>query len=117
MANDIRLFDGDKIIVPKLNKSDNKLISKSIKSGLSPKFVEVSIFGSIENPGTILLPQGSSITDLIDLTGPVRPLSGKVVLMRYLNDEKFIKKKINYSFNAPKGSKRNPYILKVIIFQ
>ena len=112
LANDIRLFYGDKIIVPKLNKSDNKLISKSIKSGLSPKFVEVSIFGSIENPGTILLPQGSSITDLIDLTGPVRPLSGKVVLMKYLNDGSFIKKKINYSFNAPKGSKRNPYILE-----
>ena len=44
------------------------------------------------------------------MTGPIKPLSGKIVLIRYLNDGKVLKKNISYSAAAKRGSKRNPYL-------
>ncbi len=109
-SNDIRLFDGDRIFLPKLASASSEIIPKSILSGLSPKFITVDIFGRIENPGTIKLPLEASLSDAIDLTGPIKPLSGKIVLIRYENDGTVVKKNISYSARAKRGSKRNPFI-------
>ena len=49
-------------------------------------------------------------SDVIDLTGPIKPLSGKIVLIRYMKDGTVIKKNISYSATAERGSKRNPYL-------
>ena len=70
----------------------------------------VALYGRVENPGIVKLPLGASLSDAIDLTGPMKPLSGKVVLMRYDKDGTVIKKKISYASRAKKGSKRNPFI-------
>ena len=51
-----------------------------------------------------------TLSDAIDITGPIKPLSGKVVLIRYNSDGSLKKEKISYSAKAPRGSKRNPYI-------
>tara|TARA_B100000579_G_C22355253_1_gene631334 strand:- start:135 stop:437 length:303 start_codon:yes stop_codon:yes gene_type:complete len=53
---DIRLFDGNDIFIPRLQERDVTIIPKSILSGLSPKFINVSISGRIENPGTVKIP-------------------------------------------------------------
>ena len=109
-SNDLRIFDGDRIFLPKLSQKSARQIPKSVLSGLSPKFIEVSIFGRVENPGNIKLPLESTLSDVIDLTGPIRPLSGKIVLIRYEADGTVIKKNISYSARAKKGSKKNPYV-------
>ena len=109
-SNDLRIFDGDRIFLPKLSQSSARQIPKSVLSGLSPKFIEVSIFGRVENPGNIKLPLESTLSDVIDLTGPIRPLSGKIVLIRYEADGTVTKKNISYSARAKKGSQKNPYI-------
>ncbi len=109
-TNDIRIFDGDSLFFPKLSKKDESQIPKSILAGISPKFISVNIFGRVENPGIVKLPLEASLSDAIDLTGPIRPLSGKIVLIRYEKDGSVIKKKISYSANAKRGSKRNPYL-------
>ena len=44
------------------------------------------------------------------MTGPIKPLSGKIVLIRYEIDGTVIKKNISYSASAKRGSKRNPYL-------
>ena len=44
------------------------------------------------------------------MTGPVRPLSGKIVLIRYKNDGTVLKKRISYSARAKRGSRRNPFV-------
>jgi len=108
--NDIRLFDGDRIFLPKLISPSSDNLPKSILSGLSPRFITVDIFGRVENPGNIKLPLESTLSDAIDLTGPIRPLSGKIVLIRYNNDGTVLKKNISYSSRAKRGSKRNPFI-------
>ena len=108
-TNDIRIFDGDSLFFPKLSKSNPNQIPKSILSGISPKFISVNLFGRVENPGVVKLPLEATLSDAIDLSGPIKPLSGKIVLIRYEKDGKVTKKKISYSANAKRGSKRNPF--------
>ena len=109
-SNDLRIFDGDSIFLPKLSQFAENQIPKSVLSGLSPKFITVDIFGQIENPGTIRLPLEASLSDAINLTGPKKPLSGKIILIRYNKDGTILNKTISYSARAKKGSKRNPFI-------
>ena len=109
-TNDIRLFDGDRIFLPKLAIASSDIIPKSILSGLSPRFITVDIFGRVENPGTVKLPLEATLSDAINLTGPIRPLSGKIVLIRYNKDGTIMNKNISYSARAKKGSKRNPFV-------
>ena len=109
-TNDIRLFDGDRIFLPKLATASSDIIPKSILSGLSPRFITVDIFGRVENPGTIKLPLEAALSDALNLTGPIKPLSGKIVLIRYNKDGTVLNKNISYSAIAKKGSKRNPFV-------
>ncbi len=109
-TNDIRLFDGDRIFLPELATASSDIIPKSILNGISPRFITVDIFGRVENPGNVSLPLESTLSDAIDLTGPIRPLSGKIILLRYNKDGTIFKKNISYSAKAKRGSKRNPYI-------
>ncbi len=107
---DIRIFDGDILFFPKLSQSNPNQLPKSILSGISPRFISVNLFGRIENPGVVKLPLEASLSDAIDLSGPIKPLSGKVVLIRYQKDGTILKENISYSARAKKGSKRNPYL-------
>ncbi len=109
-TNDIRLFDGDRIFLPKLASASSDILPKSILSGLSPRFITVDIFGRVENAGTVKLPLEAALSDAIDLTGPIKPLSGKIVLIRYNRDGTILKKNISYSARAKRGSRRNPFI-------
>jgi len=109
-TNDIRLFNGDVLLIPELSKASNTQIPKSILSGLSPRFITVALYGRVENPGIVKLPLGASLSDAVDLTGPMKPLSGKIVLVRYDKDGTVIKKNISYASRAKRGSKRNPFI-------
>ena len=109
-TSDIRIFDGDVLFFPKLSKKNPNQISKAILSGISPKFISVNLFGRVENPGVIKVPLEAALSDAIDLSGPIKPLSGKIVLIRYEKDGTVIKKNISYSAGAKRGSKRNPYL-------
>ncbi len=108
---DVRLFDGDFIFVPSLQKPDKGIVPQSILSGLSPRFISVSVTGRIENPGVVNIPIEGTLSDAINLTGPRKPLSGKIFLIRYNQDGSLIREKINYSANASPGSSQNPYLL------
>ena len=44
------------------------------------------------------------------MTGPIRPLSGKIVLIRYNRDGTILKENISYSARAKRGSRRNPFV-------
>lgn len=111
-SNDIRLFDGDRLNIARNREKDFSIMPKSIISGLSPKFIYVDIFGRVDNPGELKLPLESSLSDAIDLSGPRKPLSGKISIIRYENDGNITKKLVNFSYNAKKGSSRNPYLKK-----
>ena len=58
----------------------------------------------------VKLPLEASLSDAIDLSGPIKPLSGKIVLIRYEKDGTILKKNISYSARAKRGTKRNPFL-------
>tara|TARA_B100000579_G_scaffold90668_1_gene71513 strand:+ start:854 stop:2068 length:1215 start_codon:yes stop_codon:yes gene_type:complete len=107
---DIRLFDGDSIFIPRLKEKDSNIIPNSILSGLSPKFMSVSISGKIENPGSIRLPIEASLSDAMNLSGPRLPLSGKIFLIRYNDNGTLLRKNIKYISSSRPGSANNPYL-------
>ncbi len=109
-SKDVRIFDGDILFFPKLGKSNPNQIPKSILSGISPKFISINLFGRVESPGVLKLPLEATLSDAIDLSGPIKPLSGKIVLIRYENDGTVLKMNIAYNAGAKRGSKRNPYL-------
>tara|TARA_B100000073_G_C23677257_1_gene551066 strand:+ start:44 stop:1294 length:1251 start_codon:yes stop_codon:yes gene_type:complete len=109
-SKDIRVYDGDRLFFPTLSKSNPNQIPKSILSGISPKFISVNLFGRVETPGVLKLPLEAVLSDAIDISGPIKPLSGKIVLIRYKKDGTIMKKNISYSAKAKRGSKRNPYL-------
>ena len=77
---------------------------------LTPKFISVNLFGRVDSPGVVKLPLEAVLSDAIDISGPIKPLSGKIVIIRYGADGTVIKKKISYSASAKRGSKRNPFL-------
>ena len=109
-TNDIRLFDGDHIFIPTLKNPKESQVPKSVLTGLSPRFIRVNVSGRVNNSGSFLLPLEGTLSDALDITGPIKPLSGKVILIRYNKDGTILKKKISYSSNAPRGSRKNPFV-------
>ncbi len=110
-SSDLRLFDGDSIFIPRLEKADPTILQSSILSGLTPKFIFVTIGGKIETPGIVKVPLESALSDVMNLSGPRKPLSGKIFLIRYNKDGTLLRKNIRYSSNATPGSLKNPYLL------
>ncbi len=107
---DIRLFDGDNIFIPSLQEKDPSIIPKSILAGLTPKFIEVEISGEIEVPGKVKIPIEGSLSDVLNLNGPRKPLSGKISLIRYNKDGTLLRKNIRYNASSKPGSITNPYL-------
>ena len=56
------------------------------------------------------MPLEATLSDAIEISGPIKPLSGKVSILRYENNGTFTKKQINYSSNSKRGSRNNPFI-------
>ncbi len=110
LSNDIRLFDGDNILIPSLQKKDLRVIPNSILTGLTPRFINIEITGQIENPGNFKVPIEGTLSDVMILSGPRKPLSGKIFLFRYNNDGTLLRKSIRYSSTALAGTSRNPYL-------
>ena len=106
----MRIFDGDILTFSKLSNPDAAQISKSILSGISPKFITVNLFGRVDTPGIVRLPLEATLSDAIDIAGPIRPLSGNVIIIRYEKDGTVLKKNISYKAGAKRGSRRNPYL-------
>lgn len=109
-TNDIRLFDGDRIFIPSLSNPKKSQVPKSVLTGLSPRFIKVNVSGRVNTTGSFMLPLEGTLSDALDITGPIKPLSGKVILIRYNRDGTISKEKISYSSNAPRGSRRNPFV-------
>jgi len=110
-AVDLRLYDGDVLFIPFLKKASKSVVPLSILAGITPQFIEVIMNGKIENPGRVKVPLEGSLSDVMNLAGPKKPLGGKILLIRYNKDGSITRKSINYSSRAPIGSKSNPNLL------
>ena len=110
-SQNIRLFDGDVVSV---GKSDVVLREQLLKAGqtnLSPQFIQVYVSGRVVQPGGVTLPQGSALTQAINLAGGPRLLKGKVEFIRFTREGEVDRRVFSYNPNAPSASYKNPILM------
>tara|TARA_Y100001968_G_scaffold333696_1_gene398451 strand:+ start:2966 stop:4114 length:1149 start_codon:yes stop_codon:yes gene_type:complete len=109
-SQNIRIFDGDTIKVPKSNKiiKDQIIIAKN--TNLSPEKITVYVSGQVPNPNEVKLPQGSTLNHALAVAGGKNLLSGKVEFIRFNDDGNADNRKFNYKSNAPVSSYQNPIL-------
>ena len=84
---------------------------KSFKKQVVIKFQKKHGFPDGLNPGIFSIPLEGTLSDVMKFSGPRKPLSGKVYLIRYKQDGSLLRKSINYVEKAAPGSESNPYLI------
>ncbi len=106
----IRIYDGDTIVVKKAKEPALNQISKAIKSNLNPRTMNVFVSGRVETPGNIEVPKSSTLSDALDIAGGVKVVRGPVRFLRINPDGEFEKRVFNYRNSRKRGSYQNPYL-------
>ena len=110
-SQNIRLLDGD---VVKVSKSDQVLREQLLKAGqtnLSPQFLEVFVSGRVKMPGGKTLPQGSTLTQAIDMAGGLKVLHGSVEFIRFNREGTIDRRIFRYKPSAPADDYKNPVLM------
>ena len=106
LSQNIRLFDGDTVFVPKSDQPTTVQIGKAIKSNINPKFINVILQGRVNSSGKVSIPKGSTINEAIEIGGGAKVLKGPITLLRYNNDGTVLRKSLDFHrllHQAPKG--------------
>ena len=108
--NNIRIYDGDIIKIPKSDVDLTEQLSKAVRSNLNPRFINVIVAGRIASPGNIQINKSSSLNEAILMKGGIKPLSGRINFLRYSDEGLIDKRSFKYSKRSPKGSFKNPIL-------
>ncbi len=109
-SQNIRILDGDRIIMQRLSKPNQSSIIDAIEYDLNPKFINVSVFGRVNAPGKITLTRKSTLNDAITISGGAKTLRGKIKLISFENNGAIQNRIINYKKRNSRGSKNNPFL-------
>ena len=109
--NNIRIFDGDIIEIPKSEKLLTDQLIEATNSNLNPANLVVYVGGNVENPGQTLVPQGSSLNHAIASSGGRKDLSGKIEFYRLSKEGDLKRREFNYSKTSKIGEFENPILV------
>ena len=109
-SQNIRLFDGDTIVVPKSDISIKEQLLEVYKSNMNPETISVFVSGKVKGPGIITLPRGSGLNQAIAMTGGKELLSGRVEFVRYERDGEIDRRVFSYKQNSSLDSSKNPIL-------
>ncbi len=109
-SQNIRLFDGDTIIVPKSPISIKEQLLEVYKSNMNPETISVFVSGKVKNPGIITLPKGSGLNQAIAMSGGKELLSGGVEFVRYERDGEIDRRVFHYKQSSSLDSSKNPIL-------
>ena len=110
-TQNIVLHDGDYIEVPRGSKMIKEQVLSINKSNLSPDSMTIYITGNVVSPGSIELPQGSSLVQAVGSSGGKKMFTGTVEFLRFNDDGTTIKKAFKYNELAPINSDKNPILM------
>lgn len=110
-SQNIRLFDGDTVVVARSPTELREQIIKAGQTNLSPDFLQVYVTGRVRDPGPKVLPQGASLDQALAAAGGQRLLRGQVEFIRFNNDGSSDKRKFFVSGPNPAGSYKNPILM------
>ena len=106
----IRLNDGDVIIVKKTDILIQKQIQKTLKLNLSPDFINVYLSGRLNNQGEQKIPKGSTLNQAINIGNP-KVVKGKIEFMRFLSDGTLDRRIFAFRPNSKVGTYHNPILM------
>jgi len=107
----LRVLDGDTITVGKSEIPLMGQISSALKASVSPDVIEVFVSGRIlSNPGQKVIKYGSSLNDVIYISGGTSTIKGNTVFLRYNSDGSVDKRNIKLKNSHKPGSYNNPYL-------
>ena len=110
-SQNIRLFDGDTVVVARSPKELREQIIKAGQTNLSPDFFQVYVTGRVRDPGPKVLPQGSSLDQALAAAGGQKLLRGQVEFIRFNRDGTTDKRKFFVGGANPTGSYKNPILM------
>lgn len=110
-SQNIRLFDGDVLIVAKSPEVLREQLLKAGQTNLTPQFMQVYVSGRVRNPGSVILPQGSSLVQAVDLAGGTKLLHGKVEFIRFTREGEIDRRIFGFKSDAPASDYRNPVLM------
>ena len=109
-SNNIRILDGDKIFVKRSPIELTKQLSKAVQTNLNSKFINVIVSGRVENEGTLTVAKNSTLNDVLKMAGGTKILKGAIEFTRFQNNGEVVSRKFNYSPNAARGGRKNPFM-------
>lgn len=110
-TQNIRLFDGDTILVARSPVELREQILKAGQTNLSPDFLEVYVSGRVREPGPKTLPQGATLDQALASAGGQKLLRGRVEFIRFNRDGTTDKRKFFVGGANPAGSYKNPVLM------
>jgi len=110
-TQNVRLLDGDHIIV----KTSNNILRDQVlainKTNISPDFITVYITGNLYGTkGAVQVKRGTSLIQAIASNGGKRILTGNVEFIRFKNDGTTQKRSFRYNANAQINTASNPIL-------
>ena len=110
-SNNLRIYDGDSIYVPKSSSIIKDQVLAINKTNLNPNEILVYITGNVKKPGSFKLRKGSSLVQAIASTGGKKLFTGNVEFLRFKRDGNTEKLSFRYNSKAPTNSKKNPILM------
>lgn len=110
-TQNIRIFDGDVVSVGKSPEVLRKQLLKAGQTNLTPQFLQVYVSGRVNEPGSLTLPQGSSLVQAIELSGGTKVIHGKVEFIRFTREGEIDRRIFGFESNAPASDYRNPILM------
>tara|TARA_B100000886_G_C20424896_1_gene493433 strand:+ start:896 stop:2056 length:1161 start_codon:yes stop_codon:yes gene_type:complete len=111
-TQNIRIYDGDIIRIPKSKKVLKEQILTINRSNLTPDLITVFVSGNVLSPGALALKQGTNLVQAVNVAGGENYFTGKVNFMRIDNQGNTNKKTFNYNPNAENNSAQNPILVE-----
>lgn len=109
-SNNIRILDGDKIYIKRSSIELTEQLSRAVQTNLNPKFINVVVSGRVENQGRLTVSKNSTLNDVIKMAGGTKLLKGAVEFTRFKSNGEVETRKFNYSPNAIRGGRKNPFM-------
>tara|TARA_A100001388_G_scaffold274599_1_gene258516 strand:+ start:12777 stop:13916 length:1140 start_codon:yes stop_codon:yes gene_type:complete len=109
-SQNIRLFDGDTIIVSRSDKTLKEQFLEVNKTNLNPLNVSVFVSGKVKSGGFQTIPKGSGLNQAIAMSGGKDLVSGKIEFIRFLRNGEIDKRVIGYNKNSSLDSFSNPIL-------
>ena len=111
-AQNIRILDGDSIIVSKSKNSIKEQILAINRTNITNEKITVFITGNVAQPGIMTLKKGSSLVQAIASTGGKKILTGKISFVRFSNEGNNEKYKFKYDPKAKVNTRKNPILME-----